>query len=117
MPTLPRTAKPAVSLRLLPVAVVTVFVGVLAYLVVLPLVRLQTTAFENGAHGYRTAFGSPGIGEVIWTTVALAVGSLVIAMVLGTALAWAATQLPPRYRLLRSLPVLPIVIPAVANVI
>jgi iron(III) transport system permease protein len=117
MPTLPRTAKPAVSLRLLPVAVVTVFVGVLAYLVVLPLVRLQTTAFENGAHGYRTAFGSPGIGEVIWTTVALAVGSLVIAMVLGTALAWAATQLPPRYRLLKSLPVLPIVIPAVANVI
>jgi iron(III) transport system permease protein len=117
MPTLARTAKSAVSLRLLPVAVVTVFVGVLAYLVVLPLVRLQTTAFENGAHGYRTAFGSPGIGEVIWTTVALAVGSLVIAMVLGTALAWAATQLPPRYRLLKSLPVLPIVIPAVANVI
>jgi iron(III) transport system permease protein len=115
-----RVAKPGVTWRVkrvLPALAVAGFVGALAYLVVLPLVRLQTTAFENGAQGYRIAFGSPGIGEVIWTTVALALGSLVIAMVLGTMLAWAATQLPPRFRWLRSLPVLPIVIPAVANVI
>src|ERR671922_966455 len=108
-------AKPQVgwrAQRTLPVVAVAGFVGALAYLVVLPLVRLQTTAFENGAQGYRTAFGSPQIGEVLLTTVALALGSFVIAMVLGTALAYAATQLPPRYRLLRSLPVLPIVIPA-----
>jgi iron(III) transport system permease protein len=120
MSSVARAAKPAVTWRLqrvLPVLAVAAFVGALAYLVVVPLVRLQTTAFENGAQGYRTAFGSPGIGEILWTTAALAVGSLVIAMVLGTLLAWAATQLPPRYRLLRSLPVLPIVIPAVANVI
>jgi iron(III) transport system permease protein len=84
---------------------------------VLPLVRLQATAFEDGAEGYRIAFGSSRIGEVLTTTLALALGSLVIALVLGTALAWAATQLPPKYRLLRSLPVLPIVVPAVANVI
>jgi iron(III) transport system permease protein len=93
------------------------FVAVLAYLVVLPLIRLQTTALEDGAQGYRTAFGAPGIGDVLLTTAQLALGSFVIAMVLGTALAWASTQLPPRFGWMRSLPVLPIVIPAVANVI
>ena len=46
------------------------FVAVLAYLVVLPLIRLQTTALEDGAQGYRTAFGAPGIGDVLLTTVA-----------------------------------------------
>ena len=50
-------------------------------------------------------------------TVGLALGSLAIALVLGTLLAWAATRLPPRLKLLRVLPVLPIVVPAVASVI
>ena len=103
--------------RWLPMVGVVGFVAVLAYLVVLPLIRLQTTALENGAQGYRTAFGAPGIGDVLLTTAQLALGSFVIAMVLGTLLAWASTQLPPRFGWMRSLPVLPIVIPAVANVI
>ena len=103
--------------RWLPMVGVVGFVAVLAYLVVLPLIRLQTTALENGAQGYRTAFGAPGIGDVLLTTAELALGSFVIAMVLGTLLAWASTQLPPRFGWMRSLPVLPIVIPAVANVI
>jgi iron(III) transport system permease protein len=115
-----RVAQPAVGWRLrrvLPAVGIVGFVGALAYLVVLPLVRLQVTAFEDGARGYEIAFGSPRIGDVLLTTLALGLGSLVIALVLGTLLAWAATQMPPQYRLLRSLPVLPIVIPAVANVI
>ena len=103
--------------RWLPMVGVVGFVAVLAYLVVLPLIRLQTTALEDGAQGYRTAFGAPGIGDVLLTTAQLALGSFVIAMVLGTLLAWASTQLPPRFGWMRSLPVLPIVIPAVANVI
>jgi iron(III) transport system permease protein len=111
----PRTGSSA--RRWLPMAGVIAFVGALAYLVVLPLIRLQTTALEDGAQGYRTAFGAPGIGDVLLTTAQLAIGSFVIAMVLGTLLAWAATQLPPRFGWMRSLPVLPIVIPAVANVI
>jgi iron(III) transport system permease protein len=96
---------------------VVAFVGALAYLVVVPLVRLQTLAFEDGGAGYEIAYGSPRIRDVLWTTVALAVGSLVIAMVLGTLLAWAASRLPPHFRLLRTLPVIPIVIPSVANVV
>ena len=88
----------------------------LGYLVVLPLIRLQSLAFEDGARGYAAQYGRPDIGEVIWTTVQLALGSLGIAMVLGTVLAFATTRLPARFAFLRVIPVLPIVMPAVANV-
>jgi iron(III) transport system permease protein len=44
-------------------------------------------------------------------------GSLLIAVVLGTALAWAASTLPHRLRLLRVLPILPIILPPVAAVL
>ena len=93
------------------------FLAGLAYLVVVPLWRLQTLALEDGARGYRNAFTRPSMAETLRTTILLALGSLVIALVLGTVLAWAATRLPPRLRLLRVLPILPIVVPAVASVL
>ena len=92
------------------------FLAALAYLVLLPLVRLQTLAFEDDFRGFRVAYSSAGMVKTIWNTVWLALGSLVIAMFFGTLLAWWASQLSPRMRWLRALPVLPIVIPAVANV-
>lgn len=92
------------------------FLAALAYLVLLPLVRLQTLAFEDDFRGFRVAYSSATMVKTIWNTVWLALGSLGIAMFFGTLLAWWATQLSPRMRWLRALPVLPIVIPAVANV-
>lgn len=103
--------------RLLPRVLVLVFLAGIGYLVLMPMIRLQALAFEDGAHGYRVAYGRDQMADTIKTTVALAFGSLAIALVLGTALAWAATRLPPRLRLLRALPILPIVVPAVASVI
>jgi iron(III) transport system permease protein len=94
-----------------------VLVAGIGYLVLVPLFRLQQLAFENGAQGYKTAFGRPTIGSTLRATVGLALGSVVIALVLGTLLAWAATRLPPGLRVLRVLPILPIVVPAVAAVI
>ena len=94
-----------------------VFIGLLAYLIVLPLVRLQVLAFSHGARAYSEAFSEPGIWHVIWRTVELALGSLAIALVLGTALAWAASTLSPRLRFLKILPILPIVVPAIASVL
>ena len=88
----------------------------LGYLVVLPLIRLQSLAFEDGAAGYQAQYGRDDTAEVIWTTVQLALGSLVIAMVLGTVLAFATSRLPARFAFLRVIPVLPIVMPAVANI-
>jgi iron(III) transport system permease protein len=93
------------------------FIGGIAYVVLGPLVRLQSKAFADGAAGYRTAFTADRIGRTIGYTVGLALGSLAIAMVFGTLLALAATRLPPRLRILRVVPVLPIVVPAIASVV
>lgn len=113
-----RPATPLLQARaLLPRVAVLAFLAGVAYLVLMPMVRLQMLAFEDGAHGYRTAYTRDGMWETIRTTIALAFGSLAFALVLGTLLAWAATRLPPRLRLLRALPILPIVVPAVASVI
>ncbi|MET0821863.1 MAG: iron ABC transporter permease [Aeromicrobium sp.] len=94
-----------------------VLAAALIYMIVLPLYRLQSLAFADGAQGYTSQYGRDDIGEVIWTTVQLAFFSLVIAMVLGTILAFATSRLPRRFAFLRIVPVLPIVLPAVANVV
>jgi iron(III) transport system permease protein len=93
------------------------FLLVLGYLVLIPLVRLQLRAFNGTADdGFPAAFGRPEFGRTIVNTIALAAGSLVIGLVLGTLLAWAASRLPHRLRFLALLPVLPIVVPAIASV-
>ena len=94
----------------------TVFVAALGVLVLLPLIRIQGLALADGGKGYIDAFGRAEIWTTIRNTVGLAVGSTVVALVFGTVLAWWATQLSPRLQWLRVLPVLPIVIPAVASV-
>lgn len=110
-------ALPASVVRALPRVGLLVFLAGIAYLVLMPLYRLQELAFEDGFAGYDRGFSRPGMADTIKTTVGLALGSLSIALVLGTALAWAATRLPARMKLLRVLPILPIVVPAVASVI
>lgn len=97
-------------------AALALFVRLLGVLVLLPLVRIQGLALANGGAGYLDAFGRASIWTAIWNTVWLAVGSTAVALVFGTLLAWWATQLSPRLQWLRVLPVLPIVIPAVASV-
>ena len=93
------------------------FLAAIGYLVLVPLVRLQVRAFTGrGRDGYSGAYSQPGFGQTLERTVILAFGSLAIAMVLGTVLAWAASSLPRRLRLLAALPILPIVVPAIAAV-
>src|SRR5262249_37758190 len=91
--------------------------AVLGYLVLAPLVSLQLRAFSHGAQGYREGFTADRIGRTILDTAGLAVGSMAIALVLGTLLAWAASGLPRRARFLRIFPILPLVLPAVAAVV
>jgi len=104
----------SVALRRIALLALVVAVG---YLVLLPLYRLQHEALADGAAGYEAAFTAPRVGRTIRFTIALAFGSLAIAMVLGTLLAWAATRLPRRLGFLRVVPILPIVVPAIASVI
>jgi iron(III) transport system permease protein len=95
----------------------TVLVAVIAYLVLAPLISLQATAIEGGAVGYRDAFTAHGIGAIIANTIGLAIGSVVIAMIVGTTLAWAASRLPGRLGFLKIFPILPLVLPQVAAVV
>jgi iron(III) transport system permease protein len=91
-----------------------VFIGALAYLVLLPVIRLQTLALEDGGQGYRDAIDLPGIGDIVSNTAILAIGAVAISMTLGTALAYAVTRLPRRLRWLQVVPVLPVVLPPIA---
>lgn len=89
----------------------------IAFLVVFPLVRLQVLALEGGGQAYAAAASLPRIGQTLAVTFALGVGSLVISLVVGTALAWFAMRLPPRARWLGIVPILPMVLPSVAVVV
>jgi iron(III) transport system permease protein len=93
------------------------FVCAVGYLTILPLTRLQYLALEHGGHAYRQAYTRPGEWKTIQNTIYLGLGSLLIAVVLGTGLAWAASSLPRRVRLLRAVPILPIVLPPLAAVL
>ena len=93
------------------------FVLALAYLSVLPLVRLQIKAFADNGQAYRDAWTRDGVGTTVRYTIELGLGSLVIAMVVGTYLAWAASVLPPKLRFLKILPIFPIILPAVSAIV
>lgn len=90
---------------------------ILGFLVLYPLLRLQFLAFEDGARAYADAVALPGLAGTLLTTLALGAGSLVISLVLGTVLAWFALRLPRRHSWMSVIPILPIVLPAVAVVV
>lgn len=90
---------------------------ILAILVLYPLVRLQLLSFEDGGRAYLDALTLPDIGLTLLTTAALGLGSLAISLVLGVALAWFTLKLPKRHSWMSIIPILPIVLPAVAVVV
>ncbi len=94
-----------------------VFIAGIGYLTIVPLVRLQYLALRHGAQPYHDAYTREGWGQTVRWTIELGLGSLAIALVLGTSLAWAANSLPPRLSVLKIVPILPIVIPAVSSVL
>jgi iron(III) transport system permease protein len=93
------------------------FVTALGYLSVWPLIRLQVKAIAHGGRSYREAFTRPGEWTTVRYTIELGLGSLLIALVVGTFLAWAASVLPPRLRVLKVLPIFPIILPAVSAIV
>jgi iron(III) transport system permease protein len=92
------------------------FLVTIGCLVLAPLVRLQALALSDGAHGYRKVAGLRNLWRTLATTLYLALGSVVLALVLGTLLALFSVQLSSRWRWLGVVPLLPIVIPPVASV-
>lgn len=87
-----------------------------ATLVLLPLYWLFRLTVMDGAQAAETMVDAPNFGRVLGTTVGLALGSLVIALTCGTALAWAAHRLPRRRRWLGMVPIATLLVPQVALV-
>jgi iron(III) transport system permease protein len=87
------------------------------YLVLLPVLQLQWRAFLDGGSAFTRMTELPRIGTTMQTTIVLAILSSVLAVVMGTLLAWCASMLPERVRRVGELaPLLPLVVPAVAAV-
>jgi len=87
------------------------------FLVLWPVLQLQWRAFLDGGSAFARMMALPRIGTTLTTTVVLAVLSSILAVVMGTLLAWCASMLPQRVRRIGELaPLLPLVVPAVAAV-
>jgi iron(III) transport system permease protein len=103
--------------RIAPRVGILAFIGAIGYLTVYPLIRLQYLALAHGGRSYTDAYTRAGEWKTIRDTLYLGVGSLAIALVVGTGLAWAATALPRQLRMLRVVPILPIILPPLAAVL
>jgi iron(III) transport system permease protein len=95
---------------------------VIGYFTIGPVVYLVNGTFQGDSgltlDYLRSAYLSPGIGDVIWTTVAYAVGSAIFAVVLGSALAFvvARTDAPAKSLMIAS-SLVPLIIPGVLHTI
>jgi iron(III) transport system permease protein len=93
---------------------VLIFVIFLAAIVLGPLLALTAKAVAGG--GLVTLLQYRDIGEILINTVTLAVGALVVALVFGITLAVSVSRCPPKWqKFLALIPLLPLVIPNVAN--
>jgi iron(III) transport system permease protein len=115
--TLPRRGWSIPLDRIAPRLGIIAFIGAIGYLTIYPLIRLQYLALKHGGRSYHDAYTRTGEWKTIRDTLLLGVGSLAIALVLGTGLAWAALSLPRRLRVLRVVPILPIILPPLAGVL
>jgi iron(III) transport system permease protein len=95
---------------------VIVLVGALAILILRPLYAIIHEALADGARGFHAVGATSNIGEAVEATIWLALGATAIALVAGIALAWFALGLPRGFGWFSVVPVLPIVMPAVASV-
>lgn len=105
---------PQMALRIVRRASWAGLLAIVALLVVVPLVQIQRRAFESGA--YSRMLKDDRLFEILRNTVALSAGSVAVALVLGTGLAWAAFNLPRRLRVLVALPMISIMLPPLAQV-
>lgn len=89
-----------------------------ALLIALPVGALLKLAFQDSGKGLMQLLSDPKTPKVLWNTALLALGSLAVALVAGSAVAFSVWTLPPRVRRWTTfLPVLPLLIPGVAHVI
>ncbi len=82
-----------------------------------PLIQLELRAFSDGGGAFSRMMALPRFASTLRTTVVLAIGSSVLAVVMAVPLAWCAQMLPAPVRRMGQLtPLLPLLIPPVAAV-
>lgn len=90
---------------------------ILIPLTLMPLLQLEARALWDATRSFSAMANLPRITRTIGTTAYLGLGSMVVAVIAGSILAWSVVHLPPRVRAIASvIPLIPLVIPAVANV-
>ncbi|MEO5724189.1 MAG: iron ABC transporter permease [Ilumatobacteraceae bacterium] len=94
----------------------TVLAIALIALVGVPLAAVQWRALQDGGSGYGRMWRATSFSDTLLTTLYLGVGSVAIAMTMGTLLAWSAQHLEGRLRWLSVAPMVPIMMPALAIV-
>jgi iron(III) transport system permease protein len=87
----------------------------LVFLMLVPMVSVQMRAMDDGG-SYAELLRSSSLLSTLWSTAVLGLGSVAIALVLGTGLAWCAMQLPPSLNWLSMAPMLPVMTPGLAVV-
>jgi iron(III) transport system permease protein len=95
---------------------------IVAGLVLVPLVYLVNgTFFSNGQFTlefFRTAYGAGGLGGMIWNSVVYSVGSTILAMVCGTALAYLVARTDVPFKgFVYAAALVPLVIPGVLHTV
>ncbi|MET0887212.1 MAG: ABC transporter permease subunit, partial [Mycetocola sp.] len=99
----------------LPWLAVTIVVGVL---VLLPLLPLMSQVLADGGAGLREFVAYPGVLRLFANTLLLGVGAVVFALALGTLLALSVNYLPQRWAGIAAVPpMLPMLIPGVAHAV
>ncbi|MDB5406512.1 MAG: binding-protein-dependent transport system inner rane protein [Rhodospirillales bacterium] len=96
---------------------------VLGYLVLVPLALMILSSFRPGGFpldpgftlaNYRAAYGDPGFPSLLWSTLIFAIGSTILALVLGTGLAWLVERSDMPWRAtVRALVLLPMATPPI----
>jgi iron(III) transport system permease protein len=92
-------------------------IGVTAVACVIPVYFVFRRVLDLGWSGIVDLAGNSYTQTVAWDTVRLTAGTVVIAVVLGTVLAWFAHCLPPSRRWLSFIPLFPLIMPPLAVVV
>jgi iron(III) transport system permease protein len=104
--------------RILPQVLWLILALLVGAAVVLPLVRLESLAFADHGAAFVRMIQQPRFWETLRTTIILAVCSSLLAVLLGTGLAWGSSMLPRAVRRVGQLiPLLPLLVPTVSAVL
>jgi len=102
---------------ILPQAGWLLLVVVIGFGIFWPIVQLELRAFADGAAAFQRMLALPRICDTVRTTIILAVASSLLAVLIGTALAWCASLLPRPLRTVGQIvPLLPLLMPPIASV-